>query len=82
MPPSLRLFPGPSDPGEDSAPRSAVPLGDLLAVAGAHAGRAWLGDFASERVLVSADLADVLYAAKAMHVGHSGTDPHGRRRAA
>ena len=89
MPPSLRLFPGPDGHGPNGsgsddadAPRAAVPLGDLLAVAAAHRGRAWLEDFAAERVLVSADLADVLFAAKAMHVGPAGSSGGSTRRAA
>ena len=72
MPASLRLFPGPAG-DETPERRAAVPLRDLLDVANAHAGRAWLEDFAGERVFVSSDLADVLFAAKAMHVGPPGS---------
>ena len=79
MPASLRLFPGPAGYDAPPEPRAAVPLRDLLDVARANAGRAWLEDFAAERVLVSADLADVLFAAKAMHVGPGGSSS---RRAA
>ena len=73
MPPSLRLFPGPDAAADAPDRRAAVPLRDLLDVARAHAGRAWLEDFGDERVLVSTDLADVLFAAKAMHVGPDGS---------
>ena len=89
MTPSLRLFPsadgpapGANGPAADDArrPAASVRLADLLDVAAAHAGRAWLDDFAAERVLVSADLADVLFAAKAMLLRPD--PPAGRERRA
>ena len=74
---TLRLFPHQDAAAEPGAPDVPVTLGTLLAAAGANAGRAWLGDFAGEPVLVSADLAEVLHAATAMR-----TDPAPLRRAA
>ena len=67
MPPALRLFVGPDAPFSPTPePAVTVSLGDLLGATGAAAGRAWISDFADDPVRVTADLAEVLHAAKAM----------------
>ena len=66
MPPALRLFAPDTPPPPAAEPAVTVSLGDLLGATGAAAGRAWISDFADDPVRVTADLAEVLHAAKAM----------------
>ncbi|NNJ26877.1 hypothetical protein [Alienimonas chondri] len=73
MPPTLRLFAGPDSPYavESQPPSVTVTLGDLLGACGVPTeehveGRVWLCDFADEPVTVSADLADLMHAARNM----------------
>ena len=67
MPPALRLFVGPDAPLSPAPePAVTVRLGDLLGATDAAAGRAWISDFADDPVRVTADLAEVLHAARAM----------------
>ena len=83
MPAILRLFPGPDGPAPAPAPAVPVSLGALLAETGGTGGPAWADDFADDTVLISADLADVLHAARALAAGSGPVAPAaGRRRAA
>ena len=63
-------------------PSVAVTLGELLAGCGGGntGGPGWVGDFADEAVLVSADLAEVLHASRALRAG--GYEAQPVRRAA
>ena len=84
MSPTLRLFAGPPDA---PPPSVTVTLGELLAACGVETGedapgRVWLSDFAAEPLLVTPDLADLLYAARAMTAGPTPPGAAPARRAA
>ena len=83
MPHATIPFPGPDPALPPAAPAVPVCLGDLLdacGAGGATCGRMWVEDFRDDAVLVSADLAEVLHAARHLAAGRYAAEP--RRRAA